>query len=150
MTGELKIIIARNSVEIAAAQEIRKRVFVEEQVIPAHLDDDGLDGSAFHMLCCYGDTFAATGRLVVLTPHEGVLSRIAVLPGYRGRGVGGLIVKKLETLAVEQGIRELSLHPHQYLEDFYMNLGYKRVSGTSQVGGYELITMQKIIGGLVQ
>ena len=140
------IIVASLSEEISAAREIRKQVFVDEQEIPAHLDDDGLDEHAFHVLCRLEQEFVATGRLIVHSPSVGVLARIAVLPNYRGQGLGRLIVEKLEAIAVIQGLKELRLHPHRHLEAFYSDLGYERVSGTSAVGGHELITMHKNIG----
>jgi len=145
LSTEFTIKVTTTSEEVAAAQRIRRQVFVDEQGIPAQLDADGLDESAFHALCCYGDEVVATGRLVVLNSNGGVLARIAVLRDYRGRGIGRLIVAELEAVASRLGIQELTLHPHKHLERFYGNLGYKRVPGTSSVGKHELITMQKNI-----
>ena len=131
---------------MSAALAIRKRVFVEEQEIPDHLDSDGLDASAVHVLVLDGETPVATGRLVVEAPGVGVLARSAVVPGHRGFGLGQRVVQRLEALAREQGVAELSLHPHRYLERFYERLGYRTVAGTSVVGRHELITMEKSIG----
>ena len=146
MRSEVTIKVATTSEEVVEAQRIRKEIFVGEQGIPAHLDADGLDESAFHVLCWIGSEPVATGRLVVLEPHDGVLARIAVLPEYRGRGLGRLLVNKLEILAAQQGLEDLTLHPHKHLEKFYRNLGFKTVVGTSLAGQHELITMQKRIG----
>lgn len=146
MRSHFTIKVAKTPEEVIAAQRIRQRVFVGEQEIPAHLDADGLDDSAFHVLCYSGNEAIATGRLVDLEPQHGVLARIAVLPEYRGRGVGRLVVKELEALASDLGLVRLTLHPHTHLETYYGSLGYKRVSGTSVVGKHELITMRKNIG----
>jgi predicted GNAT family N-acyltransferase len=132
--------------ELAAAMAIRRRVFVEEQGIPADLDEDGLDSSAVHVLVCDGKQPVATGRLVIDTRNEGVLARIAVLPSHRGGGLGRRVVRELESLARRRGLTALSLQPHRYLERFYADLGYETVAGTSIVGGHELITMRKSLG----
>lgn len=143
MKQEVLIKIATTLEELAEAHRIRKTVFVEEQEIPAHLDADGLDDSAVHVLCWLEGEVVATGRLVIPEPGRGVLARIAVLPDFRGKGLGALVVKKLEEEAVERGLRQLTLHPHDYLEPFYQRLGYKTVPGISWAGKHELITMHK-------
>lgn len=146
MSHQFTIRIAKTPEEVIAAQKIRQRIFVDEQEIPAHLDADGLDDSAFHALCYVGDEVVATGRLFVLEPQHGAIARIAVLPEYRGRGVGRLVIEKLEAVATDLGLVRLTIHPHANLETYYGSLGYERVSGSSVVGKHELITMRKIIG----
>ena len=98
MSAEIKIEFATTSEAIAAAQQIRQRVFIDEQGIPSDLEFDTLDGSAFHALCYLGNRLVGTGRLVALESNSAVLSRIAILPEYRGRGYGSIIVKNLEVL----------------------------------------------------
>ena len=142
---ETTIKVAESPEEVGEARKIRWQVFVEEQGIPTQLDADGLDESAVHVLCQFKGEVVATGRLVVEESSTGVLARIAVLPEYRGHGLGGQIVKKLEAVAEKLGLRELVLHPHRHLEQFYLRLGYNTVSGTSMVGDHELITMRKIV-----
>ncbi len=138
--------VATTSAETAEVHKIRRVVFVEEQRIPAHLDADGLDDSAVHVLCWLEGEVVATGRLVIPEPGSGILARIAVLPEFRGKGLGALVVKKLEEEAAERGLRQLTLHPHNYLEPFYQRLGYKTVPGASWAGEHELVTMCKNLG----
>ncbi len=143
--SEIVIKVATTPEEVGEAQRVRRRVFVEEQGIPAELDADGLDHSAVHVLCRVKGEVVATGRLVIGKPSSGVLARIAVLPEFRGHGFGCQVVRKLETVAAELGLRQLVLHPHRHLERFYLRLGYNTVSGISMAGEHELISMQKII-----
>ena len=145
MRVEIKIKLATTSEEIAATQKIRQKLFIDEQGISPDLEFDALDESAFHVLCYVGNMLVGTGRLVILDSNSAVLSRIALLPEYRGQGYGSLLVKHLEGLANQHGVRELALYPHKHLERFYNKLGFKRVSGTSFVGTHELITMRKFI-----
>lgn len=145
MSAEIKIKFATTSEEVSAAQKIRQRVFIDEQKIPPDLEFDELDESAFHALCYLGNMLVGTGRLSILDSNSAVLSRIAILPEYRGHGYGSIIVKNLEAQANQHGVRELTLSPHKYLERFYEKLGFKKVSGISSVGAHELIKMRKLI-----
>ena len=127
MSTPFTIKIASTAQEVSAARTIREQVFVREQEIPAHLDADGLDDSAFHVLAYEGSRAVATGRLVV-------------------GGLGRLVVFHLEALATRLDLRELTLQPHTHLERFYQSLGYEKVSGTSVAGQHVLITMRKRLG----
>ncbi len=143
MTTAFAIRIASTPEEIDSALRIRERIFVQEQRIPAALDDDGLDASARHVLAYDGDRAIATGRLVADDEVHGTLARIAVLPEYRGRGLGRRVVAELEALALSQGLETVTLQPHTHLERFYEQLGYERSEGTSVAGEHELLTMTK-------
>ena len=126
------------------AQAIREHVFVVEQGIPLELEHDGLDAASIHVLAFDDGTPAATGRLTRASDREGVLARIAVLPAYRGQGLGKRVVQHLEVLARREGLTTVSLKPHQYLEDFYQKMGYTTVLGSfSTVGPHPLLTMTK-------
>ena len=145
MNTDFDFIVTTTPDGISKAREIRLEVFVEEQGIPAHLDPDGRDDSAFHVLCYKGDSVVATGRLVADEDGQGVLARIAVRSAYRGFGLGRRVVQKLESVAAEKGLAQLSLQPHAYLEEFYASLGYHTVPGEEMVGAHALITMEKSI-----
>lgn len=133
-----------SAAELALAQQIRRLVFVEEQGIPAELEYDGTDETAIHVLAYKDTTAIATGRLLIDAAGVGTLGRIAVLPTERGNGIGGQIVRQLETCALAAGARRLVLHPHNYLETFYTNLGYQTIPNQeSQVGQHRLIAMEK-------
>ena len=134
-------ILATDTAALNEAFSIRHRVFVEEQGIPAHLDRDGHDDRARQVLLRVEGDAAATGRVLIEPNGEAILARIAVLPAYRGSGLGGLVVTALHELAVRDGARTARLHPHRYLERFYRRLGYRRVEGDEIVAGHELITM---------
>lgn len=128
------------------AHEIRHRVFIEEQGIPDELDIDGNDQISEHVLIREQENGPAigTGRLTPISDKDAVLARIAVLPAFRGKGLGRQIIQKLESYALEIGITSLSLSPHAHLETFYQTLGYEVLLGQQEtVGKYHLIKMQK-------
>lgn len=141
-----KIIIeeVRTPEVLRKAQAIREQIFVVEQGIPRELEQDGQDAASIHVLALYDGAPAATGRLTMTSDREGVLARIAVLPDYRGKGLGKRVVQRLEALARREGLATVSLKPHHYLEDFYQKMGYATVPGSfSTVGAHPLLTMTK-------
>ena len=129
--------------ELQQAQEIRVRVFEEEQGFPHEVNIDGVDRAASHVLVFVGEVPVATARLTVVAEGEGMIARIAVLPSHRGKGLGRHLVQELETMGRNDGLHTLCLEPHAHLEDFYHALGYKKVAGSVNVAGYRLIKMRK-------
>lgn len=145
-SGTIVVEEARTPEALHQARAIRHQVFADEQGIPAALVHDGHDAAARHALALCDGAPAATGRLMVAPDGTGVLARIAVLPAYRGRGLGRRIVEHLETLARHQGIDTVTLKPHHYLEAFYARMGYVTVPGSfTTVGPHPLITMTKAL-----
>ena len=145
MTSTLKIIEAHTPQALRQAEAIRHRVFTVEQQIAAQLVRDGLDAASIHALAFLGGQPAATGRLTLSPGGEGTMARIAVLPAYRGQGLGQRIVQFLEIVARREGLAYVSLHAHEYLEAFYARLGYETLPEQTQAGPYRLITMTKTL-----
>lgn len=139
-------VIVTDAVGIAKAQNLRRLVFGDEQGFSTELDVDGKDEKSIHILF-YAENEpepVASGRLTIENDF-GILSRIAVMPAYRGYGIGKRVVIELEKVAAEKRVKKLSLDPHDYLEEFYADLGYEKVKGDKQVANYHLITMTKSI-----
>ncbi len=130
--------------ELMDAIAIRKAVFVEEQGISPELDFDSKEMLSQHVLVYLGKRPIATGRLFMDKDKEGHLSRIAVVKSYRSRGIGKLIVEKLERIARTKNITKVYLHPHSHLKRFYEELGYYEVpEGGFKVASHQLIKMSK-------
>ena len=144
MKNEITFRIAQTDNEIEEAINLRKKVFVEEQNIPLHLEIDGKDKESIHTLATINNEVIGTGRLTIEDKH-GILSRIAIDKNYRGLGLGGKIVNRLEEEAIKQKLISLTLKPHIYLEKFYRVLGYVKYGETEKVGEHELINMKKML-----
>lgn len=143
--NNIHFVIAQSEEQLKAVHEMRQEIFVNEQGIPQELDKDGLDSKSIHILASdeHGQP-VASGRLTI-QDDKGILSRIAVVKDFRGLKLGKTIVKKLEEIAKEKKLRQLSLSPHAYLENFYSDLGYTTEPGQKSVGKYTLLTMSKEI-----
>ena len=62
-----------------------------------------------------------TGRL----EPTGKIGRVAVLPQYRGTGVGSLIMGHLVNQATESGFTRVYLHAQTAAQGFYERLGFR-------------------------
>jgi predicted GNAT family N-acyltransferase len=103
---------------------VRHSVFVEEQHVPEDLEWDDADERAYHVLATSSDGVPiGTGRLK-LDCHIG---RMAVLKGWRGRGVGGTILQSLIAYAEKEGCEIVRLHAQTHAIPFYARYGFTPV-----------------------
>ena len=103
-------------------QAVRRRVFIEEQRVPEAEEWDATDPVAHHVLALDGKRDAVgTGRLA----PGGKIGRVAVLPQYRGAGVGSGIVGHFVNLAAELGLARVYLHAQTATLRFYERLGFR-------------------------
>ncbi|RCK79380.1 MAG: GNAT family acetyltransferase YjcF [Candidatus Ozemobacter sibiricus] len=106
----------------AALSAVRFAVFVEEQQVPRELELDGLDPTARHVLAC-----DAAGRPIGtarLLP-DGQIGRVAVLPAWRGQGLGRALMAAVLAIARAAGHVEVFLHAQEQVIPFYTRLGFQ-------------------------
>jgi predicted GNAT family N-acyltransferase len=108
----------------AHAAPVRLVVFVEEQRVPAELEMDDRDASCIHAVAFDAGRPVGTGRLL----PDGHIGRMAVLKEYRGKGVGGEILRRLMEAAKARGDREIALSAQVHAVAFYRAHGFE-VSG---------------------
>jgi predicted GNAT family N-acyltransferase len=105
-----------------AIRRVREAVFVVEQAVPADIEWDGLDAGCVQALAEDGNREPiGTGRL----HPSGKLGRMAVMPPWRGRGVGASIVNCLIDAAGEVGLEEVYLHAQTQVIGFYAGFGFE-------------------------
>jgi predicted GNAT family N-acyltransferase len=126
--------------EVAA---LRTRVFVEEQGVPAEVEQDALDATAVHVLARDRDgRVVATGRLLV-RDGRGVVGRMAVEASARGRGHGAAVLAELHRQAAALGSTEVELHAQLTARGFYERAGYTAVGGVYEEAGIAHVTMRR-------
>ncbi len=104
-----------------AVREVRMRVFVDEQRIPAEYEFDSNDAVSVHVLAVAGKRDAVgTGRL----DPVGRLGRIAVVDSHRGRGIGSMLVARLLDCARRAGHGEVWLHSQTHARRLYERHGF--------------------------
>lgn len=104
----------------AQASPIRFTVFVDEQKVPVELELDEFDPLSCHALALAGDEAVGTGRLL----PDGHIGRMAVLAGWRGRGVGALLLQALIDEAQRRGLARVVLNAQTHALGFYARFGF--------------------------
>ena len=105
----------------ALAWPVREQVFVHEQGVPLAMEVDQFDPLSVHVIARSGSgETIGTGRLL----PDGHIGRLAVLPAWRGRGVGQALLDALLDAADERGMKRLLLHAQTQAVDFYTSYGF--------------------------
>lgn len=104
-----------------AIRAIRERVFVAEQGVPPGFEWDGLDPDCAQLLAYDMEGNAiATARM----QGDGHIGRMAVLPEWRGHGVGSALLLMLIELAAVHGLDEVYLDAQTSAASFYHQHGF--------------------------
>ncbi len=107
------------------ARAIRDAVFIQEQGVPAALEQDAADGDALHVVAFNRLGRAlGTARLVKAGPGVAKLGRMAVLASVRGAGIGRPLLMALVEAARRRGEREVMLHAQASAVGFYLRAGF--------------------------
>jgi predicted GNAT family N-acyltransferase len=114
---------ARTDEELAAALELRSRVFCGEQGVAPEADRDGRDHEAIHVVAVEQGRVIGTCRLL-FRGRGARLGRLAVEPDARRRGIGGAILREAARTARESGASEIDLHAQTYAMALYERDGY--------------------------
>lgn len=121
----LDIHIAAAHEELEQCRRIRRVVFIEGQGVDEHLEMDGRDDEATHVVARLGDAIVGCARLRMIAGRA-KLERIAVLPDHRGRGIGRAILSFLVEEARRRGAREVFMHGQTHALTFYERCGFIR------------------------
>ncbi|MBC8346407.1 MAG: GNAT family N-acetyltransferase [Candidatus Marinimicrobia bacterium] len=120
----MKIKIVETSEEKNAVIEIRRKVFIQEQKIPEPIEIDANEENATYALATINNNPVGTFRW--RKTNGGIkLERLAVLPEYRTRGIGG----KLTQFVIGQIDEEdkIYLNAQENVIQFYSRYGFKPV-----------------------
>ncbi len=120
----LTVKLVTSEEEKQLAFEVRKKVFVEEQGVPLHLELDEFDKTAAHFTVQDDGKTIAAARVREISPGVGKIERVCVLKEYRGKRLGVLTMEHIEKYAVEYGWEKLKLNAQSYAVPFYEKLGY--------------------------
>jgi predicted GNAT family N-acyltransferase len=105
-------------------QDIRRRVFIEEQGIDPALEWDEHDANAIFAVAMDAQNHViGTARLL----NSGKIGRMAVLREYRRQGVGTALLLHLLMLARQRGYERIELSAQQSVMEFYLKQGFEPV-----------------------
>jgi predicted GNAT family N-acyltransferase len=133
---------ARNESELAAALELRGRVFCEEQGVSFEADQDGRDAEATHIVAVDDGVVIGTCRLL-FRGQVARLGRLAVARERRGENVAAEILREADRIATEAGSESIALHAQTYAQTLYERAGYQEYGPTFVEEGIEHVAMEK-------
>jgi predicted GNAT family N-acyltransferase len=136
---------ARTQSEVAAALELRERVFCEEQGVSFEADQDGRDPEATHIVAVDDGVVIGTCRLLFRGPVAR-LGRLAVQRERRGESVAEQILREADRIAAEAGSESIALHAQTYARALYERAGYREHGPTFVEEGIEHVAMEKRLG----
>jgi predicted GNAT family N-acyltransferase len=134
---------ARDDAEVAAAMDLRVRVFVDEQGVSPEEELDHLDEASLQVVGLDDTGVIATCRLRDLGDSEWKLERMAVDRRRRGLGAGARLLEGAEREARESGAREMVLHAQRRAEPFYAAHGYVAEGDIFMEAEIEHVRMRK-------
>jgi predicted GNAT family N-acyltransferase len=132
--------------EMAAALDLRHRVFCVEQGVPKREEIDGRDEGAIHLVAVQMEddatTVVATCRLLIVD-RTVQLSRLAVEPAARRRGIASELLRAADREARAARARRIVLHAQTYAENLYLSAGYEPRGRVFVEAGIEHVAMEK-------
>jgi predicted GNAT family N-acyltransferase len=122
-----------------ALQEVRHAVFVLEQGVPPEHQQDALDAAAWHVLARdLSGRPIGCGRLTA----DGSIGRLAVLPDWRGQGLGSALLHGLVERVRALGWPQASLTALASATGFYARAGFRAVGDAFIEAGLPHQTMR--------
>lgn len=121
---------------------VRRAVFIDEQGVPEALEWDEYDAVSMHWLALA--TEGSPIGCARLLP-DGHLGRMAVLPVWRGRGVGRALLDAVLHTAQMRGERVLRLSAQVHAARFYAHAGFVADGPAYEEAGILHVAMQKTL-----
>jgi len=119
---------------------VRRAVFIDEQGVPETLEWDEHDAVALHFLATTLDgSPIGCARLL----PDGHVGRMAVLPAWRGHGVGRSLLAAVLNAARARGHAELRLSAQTHAADFYFRAGFVTQGTEYEEAGIPHVAMLK-------
>lgn len=122
---------------------IRSTVFQIEQGVDPEIEFDGQDADAIHLLAYEGTQPIGTTRIRYLNAHLAKIERVAVLPAYRGRGIGRQLMEKAICWIQKQGCHEVKINAQIHAKQFYEKLGFQAQGFEFEEAGIPHIEMRR-------
>ena len=140
----LKITLVNYSEETQGIEQIRRRVFSEEQNIDEELEFDGLDETSEHLLAYLNQEPIGTLRIREVNPKLVKIERLAVLATARNQGIGRKLMDYAIALITEKNqYEQIVIHAQYHLKHFYQSFGFQSVGETFEEAEILHIKMTK-------
>ncbi len=138
--------------DLSGALAVRVRVFCGEQGVPLDEEPDALDELALHLVALgpgeRGDRSSVVATLRLLLNEEVArIGRVAVLAGWRGRGIASRMLALAVARAGEAGHRHVRLAAQIRAKALYENAGFSVESEPFEEAGIAHVWMGRPVAG---
>ena len=131
MSETLKITLVNYSEETQGIEQIRRRVFHEEQNIDEELEFDGLDETSEHLLAYLNQEPIGTLRIREVNKKIVKIERLAVLATASNQGIGRKLMEYAIALITEKNkYEQIVIHAQYHLKIFYQSFGFQPIGET--------------------
>jgi len=114
-----------------AIATVRRRVFIDEQHVPETMEWEGIDPACDWFVAALDGQVVGIARLTA----AGRIGRMAVLPDWRGRGLGSALLTAILGRAGERGLAQVELHAQTHAAGFYQGFGFAPVGPEFEEAG---------------
>jgi predicted GNAT family N-acyltransferase len=128
--------------ELAAALDLRERVFCGEQGVTLEGDRDGRDGEALQLVALDDGAVVATCR-VLFDGGVARFQRLCVTPRSRRRGLAARMLAAAEEAARDREATRMDLHAQTAALGLYERAGYTAYGAPFDDEGIEHLAMEK-------
>lgn len=139
------IIRAEHEWQRAGAYSVRIQGMNRQYHISLREEFDEHDGDGTKYIVLLDDGYPiATCRFYELSPESVMLGRVVVLPEYRGKGVGHMLIAEAEKWIFELGYKEIIIESRIQTVGFYEKAGYDHIDDSViKSGSFDCVTMGK-------
>ena len=143
--AKIEVLRAESEWQRAGAYSVRIQGMNRQHHISLREEFDEHDADGTRYIVLLDDGYpVATCRFYETVPGRVVLGRVVVLPEYRGRGLGRMVVEEAERWIRELGCREIMIDSRIVAVPFYRKLGYAPVDdAVVRSGAFDCIRMRK-------
>ena len=142
--NQMAILRASETWQQAGAYYVRIQAMAKKHHITLRQEFDEHDGPGTKYIVVTDQDFpVATARMYRLDEDSVMIGRVVVLPEYRHRGIGSMVVTECEKWAEELGYRKAVLESRDNKIEFYQKMGYE-ITGEAEDGDtFRCIRMEK-------
>ena len=127
----MEVIRATEEFQRAGAYYVRIQAMARQHHIPLREEFDEIDGPGCRYIVVLDEGFpVATCRWFKTGEGTVEIGRVVVLPEYRGKHLGMLVMEEAEKWIREQGYRKIELSSRVEATGLYEKLGYKQTGRT--------------------
>ncbi len=142
-----QLIRATDEWQRAGAYSVRIQGMNRQYHISLREEFDEHDGDGSRYIILLDDTYpVATCRFYEINATDVLLGRVVVLPEYRGKGLGSMLINEAQCWISELSYQRILIESRIEAVGFYEKLGYTRISDhTIKSWHFDCVEMEKVV-----